>query len=337
MESQSMGKRIMALRKNKGYTQEQLSEKLGVSSQAVSKWENEVSCPDISIVPQLAEVLGVTTDELLGVKSIEPHVVVVDSGRGEKSKKSGEGINFSLDLGKKDGIFFALTIILVGVAFLLSRLNVLPFSEVGFWGVVWPAVVLGLGVAWCVKRFSPFTLAVALLGLYYLLFNLKAITFVLTWGTVWPIALIVIGLTILWDKFVLGGKRAKYHYHAGDKTPVSEYTDSDGYVRYESTFNEDHRVLSSERFAGGKVDATFGKATLDLSACKSVVPGAVLNIDASFCSFELIVPRSIRAELQSMDKSFGSISVKGEPAFDAKDFFQIKGEVAFGSLVSRYV
>ena len=62
MEQQTMGKRIMQLRKEKGYTQEQLAELCGVSAQAVSKWENDVSCPDISILPQLAELLGVTTD-----------------------------------------------------------------------------------------------------------------------------------------------------------------------------------------------------------------------------------------------------------------------------------
>ena len=43
MEQQTMGKRIMQLRKEKGYTQEQLAELCGVSAQAVSKWENDVS------------------------------------------------------------------------------------------------------------------------------------------------------------------------------------------------------------------------------------------------------------------------------------------------------
>ena len=84
MEQQSMGKRIMQLRKEKGYTQEQLAEMMGVSAQAVSKWENDVSCPDISILPQLAERLGVTTDELLGVKPIEPKVVIVDAQKAKR-------------------------------------------------------------------------------------------------------------------------------------------------------------------------------------------------------------------------------------------------------------
>ena len=57
--------RIAALRREKGMKQDELAEKLGVSAQAVSKWENDVSCPDIMIVPQLAKELGVTSDMLL--------------------------------------------------------------------------------------------------------------------------------------------------------------------------------------------------------------------------------------------------------------------------------
>ena len=55
---QTMGKRISDLRKSKGMTQEQLAQQVGVTAQAVSKWENDLSCPDISILPQLAEALG---------------------------------------------------------------------------------------------------------------------------------------------------------------------------------------------------------------------------------------------------------------------------------------
>ena len=63
--NETLGKRIARLRKDKGMSQETLAEKIGVSSQAVSKWENDLSCPDISLLPQLARLLGVTADELL--------------------------------------------------------------------------------------------------------------------------------------------------------------------------------------------------------------------------------------------------------------------------------
>lgn len=67
--NETIGNRIQKFRKEKGLTQEELAEKLGVSAQAVSKWENDASCPDISLLPQLCRILGITTDELLSGKT----------------------------------------------------------------------------------------------------------------------------------------------------------------------------------------------------------------------------------------------------------------------------
>lgn len=75
---ESIGNRISKFRKVKGMTQEELANKLGVSSQAVSKWENDASCPDIALLPQLCKVLGVTTDELLTGKNDEVKLVPVE-------------------------------------------------------------------------------------------------------------------------------------------------------------------------------------------------------------------------------------------------------------------
>ena len=64
----TLGKRIADLRHEKGWKQDELAEKLGVSPQAVSKWENDQTCPDISLLPLLAKTLGVSVDELLSGK-----------------------------------------------------------------------------------------------------------------------------------------------------------------------------------------------------------------------------------------------------------------------------
>ena len=66
MSKTTLGQKIGALRKEKGWTQEELSERLGVSPQAVSKWENDVSCPDIMLLPEIARLFNVTTDNILG-------------------------------------------------------------------------------------------------------------------------------------------------------------------------------------------------------------------------------------------------------------------------------
>ncbi len=67
----SIGKTIKELRHGRGMTQEELAEKLGVTSQAVSKWENENGMPDLSQIVPLAHIFGVSTDVLLGAGEIK--------------------------------------------------------------------------------------------------------------------------------------------------------------------------------------------------------------------------------------------------------------------------
>ncbi len=70
----TLGTMIAELRKNNGMTQAELAEKMNVTDKAVSKWERDLSCPDVSSFPRLAEVLGVTVDELmLGRKKENEH------------------------------------------------------------------------------------------------------------------------------------------------------------------------------------------------------------------------------------------------------------------------
>ena len=58
-----IGLKIAYYRKLNGFTQEELAEKVGVSCQAVSKWEQQISCPDIMLLPHLALILDCKTDD----------------------------------------------------------------------------------------------------------------------------------------------------------------------------------------------------------------------------------------------------------------------------------
>ena len=60
------GQKIAELRKGAQMTQTELGEQLNVTSQAVSKWENAISMPDISLLPRIATYFGVSIDDLLG-------------------------------------------------------------------------------------------------------------------------------------------------------------------------------------------------------------------------------------------------------------------------------
>lgn len=71
----TLGGRIAELRKNKNMTQEALAEMMDVSPQAVSKWENDISCPDINSLPKLSEILDCSLDFLLG-KNTSPEAYI---------------------------------------------------------------------------------------------------------------------------------------------------------------------------------------------------------------------------------------------------------------------
>ena len=63
--TQTFGSRISALRKEKGMTQSALAEKMGVTDKAVSKWERDLSFPDVGSLPKLAQIFELSVDELL--------------------------------------------------------------------------------------------------------------------------------------------------------------------------------------------------------------------------------------------------------------------------------
>lgn len=71
MEQRSFGAVLAALRKERGMTQLELAEKMGVTDKAVSKWERDLSYPDVSSIPKLAELFQVSVDELMQGKREE--------------------------------------------------------------------------------------------------------------------------------------------------------------------------------------------------------------------------------------------------------------------------
>ena len=65
-----LNERIILLRKEKGITQEELAQALGVTNQAVSKWESAQCCPDIQLLPNIATFFDVSIDWLMGYGNI---------------------------------------------------------------------------------------------------------------------------------------------------------------------------------------------------------------------------------------------------------------------------
>ena len=69
MANKSMGEIISTLRREKGMTQKELADMLNITDKAVSKWERDIACPDTMTIPKLAEILGVSVEELMNAKS----------------------------------------------------------------------------------------------------------------------------------------------------------------------------------------------------------------------------------------------------------------------------
>ena len=86
--SETLGRRIARLRLAKTATQERLAKELNVSPQAVSKWENDINYPDISLLPDLARFLGVSVDELLSGASASTQ----ESASVQKSASNQESV-----------------------------------------------------------------------------------------------------------------------------------------------------------------------------------------------------------------------------------------------------
>lgn len=120
MNKQPMGNLITQLRKSKGMTQKDLADKMNVTDKAVSKWERNLSCPDINSLPFLAETLGVSVEELLNTT--------------KKEEKANEKIDKLIDLILK-GLPLAMG---VAVVFIASLKQIDMYS--GF-------TMLGIGVA----------------------------------------------------------------------------------------------------------------------------------------------------------------------------------------------
>ena len=70
MAYKSMGEIISTLRREKGLTQKDIADKLGITDKAVSKWERDIAFPDTATIPKLAEILEINVEELMQAKAV---------------------------------------------------------------------------------------------------------------------------------------------------------------------------------------------------------------------------------------------------------------------------
>ncbi len=131
MEKRSIGSFISVLRKANGLTQRQLAEQLNVSDKAVSRWERDEALPDLTLIPVLADIFGVTSDELLrGQRNVN------DTPPPQAEEKSKKQLKYLLDKAKTDYQIKTLICVMVALLGLMAAAIVnLGFlrAVAGFW------------------------------------------------------------------------------------------------------------------------------------------------------------------------------------------------------------
>lgn len=334
---ETLGKRIVFHRKRLGLTQDALAERMGVTAQAVSKWENDQSCPDIGALPKLAEIFGISTDELLGIERKEVHpaeIVPADTEENGVHIHPDGSLELSWDGGKKSSIGLAVWILLVGGIMLASYF--LSFHA-KLWDVLWPSALLVFGIFGLFPRFSFFRLGCSLFGLYFLLSSLNFAPFRLGREFLLPVFLLLFGGSLLVDTirkpkkggFSLGrsGKGGSKRDHCtctGDRFDCA------------TVFGENHYVIPLLTLSGGSADVRFGEMSVDLQKCEQLSPDCAISLNCAFGELELIVPSRIRVE-PTNSTAFASVEISGAPRGDAVGTIRVSCDVSFGEISIRYI
>ena len=334
---ETLGKRIVSHRKRLGLTQDALAELMGVTAQAVSKWENDQSCPDIGALPKLAEIFGISTDELLGVEQKEvthPAEIVQEETEEEGLHIQKGNWEFKWDGGKKGSAGMAVWILLVGGIMLASYF--LNFHA-GLWDVVWPSALLVFGLFGLLPRFSFFRLGCSLFGLYFLLSNLNFAPFRLGREFLLPVLLLLFGGSLLVDALRKPKKGGFSVYHSGKHGSGKNHcTCTDNRFDCATSFGENHYAILLPTLDGGCAEVSFGEMTVDLQKCEKLADNCTVDLNCSFGELTLIVPSRFRvAPVQSA--AFASVNISGAPNADADAVIYVNCDASFGEISIRYV
>ncbi len=342
---ETLGKRIVQNRKRMGMTQDQLAERLGVTPQAVSKWENDQSCPDITMLPRLAAIFGISTDQLLGLDPQEEATahqaeVIVEDASGEGASGKWE---FKYDSGRMGTLSLAVWVLLVGAQLLAA--GVLDW-EVGFWDLLWPNALLVFGLFGLIRKFSFFSLGCTLFGGYFLLENLNIPVLHIGKELLLPITLLIFGLSLLVDALRKKNKPQFQVFHNGRKVCRGNIPGESSASRHchqqgetfgcDISFASDHQKIHLPRVRRGDISSSFGELTVDLTGCGEFAPDCYIEVSCSFGNVTLLVPRTCRVDADN-STAFGSVEIQGAPDAEAQAAIQMECNASFGNIILRYV
>lgn len=319
---QTIGKRIMQNRKRLGLTQDQLAEKLGVTAQAVSKWENDQSCPDINILPELAQIFGISTDALLGREEPVYRSEVIQNETAYHYKN-----------GLRGKIGFAAAILTVGAVYLAAQFANIDLS---FWNALWPSFLLIYGLWGVYPKFSFLRLGCAILGGGYLADAFFRLQLQIDNRIILALVIILFGLSLLLDNFYKKDKWQLFHIPNVSGSPKQKCDVKDGYFDYSLSFAEDHQSLELPLLHGGSISASFGEFSLDLAGVAQVSDKCTIDASCSFGELELLIPGQFTVKALSKT-AFGNFDVVGSPNPESTGIIYLKVQTSFGETTVRYI
>lgn len=336
----TLGKRIIANRKRLGLTQDQLAEKLGLTAQAVSKWENDLSCPDISILPKLADIFNITTDELLGREAPLPvcDTTVVSDEADHENGFTYDSESGKMDLhwnGKLEGICLACWVLLTGVIYLVSQL--IPI-EVSFWNILWPAFLLTFGIFGLFPRFSVFRLGCALAGTYFLLDKLHIFSVTFDSGILIAVVILLFGVALLVDSLRRGKKKYSGREFAGNhhRKFQNDYAVDENCFSYDASFGTCTQIVQLDKLRYGEISTSFGEYTVDLTNVTALEDVCNLEADCSFGELTILVPRKYTV-IPDSSTSFASFNIAGQPDVNTQGTIHLRTDVSFGEISIKYI
>lgn len=327
---QTIGKRIAENRKKLGLTQDQLAEKLGVTAQAVSKWENDQSCPDITTLPQLADIFGTSVDALLGRDTPIYQAEVVENTEPESQHIPNGHWNFCWDNGRKAGIGFAVFVILVGALMLAS---VLLEGSLSLWSILWPSALLCFGVFGLFPKFSFFRICCTLLGGYFLVELFLPPQLQLEGGIIWAIIILILGASLLIDTL---RKPKKPFFHKGNGNTKSSFVTGDNSFTYSCSFSEKHQPVVLDLLKKGVAECSFGEFIIDLSGVEQVTNDCFLELHCSFGELKVLVPKRFAVKHEA-STTFADFSVTGQPDALVQGVIHAEAKCSFAEIIIEYI
>lgn len=323
---ETLGRRIAANRKKLGMTQEILAEQLGVTAQAVSKWENDQSCPDIAMLPKLSSIFGVSIDILLGVKQ--------EKKEGVEPVLSREQCNSNVELRKETTLGVALWLLMTGAIMMVMEVFPGGTFHMPLWKVAGLSALTIFGLFGIYPRFNLFRLGCGLWGGYCLYCGILHPAIYLN-IRLWTSALLVIlGASLLLDR--IRGK----HTFAGCLTVdtarknVFEYQGRSFLCT--TVFGDERRGVYLAELEGGEANVVFGNLGIDICDCSSVTENCCIVLRCAFGTLTLCVPRNIR--LQCVNKNmFADVQEIGQPDGEAVQTIRLENNVCFGQIRIRYI